>query len=123
MNQAGNLSPDDALVENERAYLLFRKAVLSPGASDAPKLVEQAVSSLEDLIESRGTTDPYPFHVLGSQGLAWSRRGIPNRDERAKFLRYLEKQVAQGSKRHPSAKDLLELRGDLQKELLGLAAH
>jgi hypothetical protein len=76
LNQAKSLAEDDPLVETEWAYLLFRKAILSPGSTVAPELAKQATASLEDLIERRGRTDRYPYHVLGSQGLSWSRRGI-----------------------------------------------
>lgn len=76
LNQAKGLAPDDPFVENERAYLLFRQALEGPTGIESPKLVEQATSQLEELINTRGSIDPYPYHVLGSQGLSWVRRGI-----------------------------------------------
>ncbi len=121
LNQAKSLAEDDPLIETEWAYLLFRKAILSPGSAVAPELAKQATASLEDLIERRGRTDPYPYHVLGSQGLSWSRRGISLRENRAAYLRKLVDFMKQGCERHPKSSDLASLRNDLQGELLSLA--
>ena len=44
------------------------------------------------------TTDKY--HVLGAQGLAWSRRSRSN-DERRRLLGYFQNVVTQGLKKHP----------------------
>jgi hypothetical protein len=121
LGQARSLSPDDPLVENEWAYLLFRKAILSPGASDAPRMAGDAIAILRDLIDSRGDGDPYPFHVLGSQGLSWCRRGISKRDDKISLLRDLLAHVKDGCKRHPMAKDLVDLHRDLERELLSFA--
>lgn len=121
LNQARGLGSDDPLVENEWAYLLFKKAIFAPGSSAAPGLAGEATAMLEDLIERRGAVDPYPYHVLGSQGLAWSRRGISTRAERATYLRKLLESVKQGSDRHPKSGDLKNLREDVNKELLSLA--
>jgi hypothetical protein len=123
LNQARSLGSDDPLVENEWAYLLFRKAILSPGASSAPLFAKEATELLEDLIDRRGDVDPYPFHVLGSQGLAWSRRGISNKGDLADYLRRLLRTVKSGCEKHPKSNDLRSLLEDMNTELLSLAVN
>ncbi len=123
LNQARSLRSDDPLVENEWAYFVLKKAILAPGSGSAPGLAREGVAMLEDLIERRGKVDPYPYHVLGSQGLSWSRRGIASREERAAFLRRLEKILKAGCEQHSRSDDLKTLREDVSRELLSLAVH
>jgi hypothetical protein len=121
LNQAQALAPDDALVETEQAYFTFCKAIENPRAIEAPERVSKATETLADLIRRRGSVDHYPYHVLGSQALAWARRGIPNRDEKAKFLKRVLDLVAGGRDKHPRSKELEQLSSDLRKELLSIA--
>lgn len=118
LNQARALAPEDPFVVTEWTYFLFRKAIENPTNVDANTWVADAVNSLEELIETRGKTDYYPFHVLGSQGLSWSRRGIPSLDERRRFLRHLVDRVDEGCTRHPRNRELEILLVDLRRELL-----
>ena len=118
LNQASSLAPDDPFVETECAYMKFKLAQDNPRRQDAQDLIKEAVRNLTDAIRQRGNRDPYPYHVLGSQGLAWSRRGITKVDEKRVFLQQLLQQVEEGEKIHPHDKGLEQLRKDLQKELL-----
>jgi hypothetical protein len=123
LNQARGLGAGDPLVETAWAYLLFRQAIEKPSLTDSGARVSEATLILEDYIRQRGDFDSVPFHVLGSQGLAWSRRGIPSRDRRATYLRSLLKKVSEGLRKHPKANDLRTLKSDLQAELLGLTVR
>ena len=116
--QARSLAPDDPFVMNEWAYLLFRKGIDSPGALNAGEMVEEAISILEELIVARGSIDPYPFHVLGSQGLAWARRGLDVVGERQQLLQMILRHVEDGVRKHPLSEDLGRLRDDIRKEVL-----
>lgn len=120
LGQAKSLSVDDPLVETEWAYLLFRQSIESPGSADSEVRVAEGVSILEDLIRRRGAYDPYPFHVLGSQGLGWVRRGIHSRDKKAEFLKKLIAKLELGISKHPRTSDLRNLKRDLETELLKL---
>jgi hypothetical protein len=113
-----SLAPDDYHVLTEWAYLMFRKAIIDPGI-DAPELVKSATESLENLMHRAG--DPYPYHVLGSQGLAWARRALTNSLEKERYLRRLIGKVEEGCKKHPREADLGELHEDLRKEYLRIA--
>lgn len=123
LNQARGLAPEDALVETEQAYLAFCQAIENPRAIDAPERVSRAMLALEDLIQRRGNVDHYPYHVLGSQGLSWARRGIKNRDEKAEFLKRILKLVRNGETKHPRSKELEQLKKDVEKELLNIAVE
>jgi Mrp family chromosome partitioning ATPase len=121
LDQAVSLAPDDPFVENERAYLLFRKAIDNPGSAAAPSLVDEATKSLEDIIANSEKCGAYPYHVLGSQGLAWARRGIKSSLEKGRFLARMIKRVEEGRKRYPRELELEKLIEDLKKEYLGIA--
>ncbi len=121
LSQARGLAPEDPYVENEWAYLLFKKAQQTPGAMDAPNMVAEATKILEGHIISRRSAGQYPYHVLGSQGLSWARRGIRDEEERTRYLRKLILRVEEGHKRYPFADELKQLLQDLRHELLSLA--
>lgn len=121
LSQARGIAPADVFVLNEWAYLLFKKAIKVPGSLEAPELVEEATKLLSGLI---ATTDKnvYPYHVLGSQGLAWARRGIADPDDRASYLRELHTQLEKACVKYSGNKELQQLTSDLQREYLLLAS-
>jgi Mrp family chromosome partitioning ATPase len=122
LNQSASLAPDDPFVENERAYLLLRKAIDNPGSPGAPELVEEATKSLEDLMQLNSERcGAYPYHVLGSQGLAWARRGLKSPMEKERYLARIIRRVEEGKKRFPREAELVTLAEDLKKEYLGIA--
>ena len=53
---------------------------------------------------------------MGSQGLAWSRRGIFPKGSREKYLRELLLHVEQGIRQFPRENDLQVLFEDLKRE-------
>jgi hypothetical protein len=92
-------------------------------ASDyAPDLVREAVETLTSLIERIGERDYYPYHVRGSQGLSWARRGIDSSLEKERFLRGLISQLEGGCRAHPRAAELKNLLNDVKLEHFGIAA-
>ena len=120
LNQARSISPDDSLVQNEWAYLLFRKAIENPGSTGAPTLVRDATKILEGLMSTPERLSSYPYHVLGSQGLAWSRRGLGSQ-EKGPYLHSLTATLDEGMRKYPRQKDLRQLHYDLRKECLETA--
>jgi hypothetical protein len=101
LNQAKGLAPDDPYVDTERAYLMFAQALAAPNTERAVELVEEATASLELQMARLDRRDVYPFHVLGSQGLAWSRKGLHSDADRERYLRQVLQHVEEGEKRHP----------------------
>jgi hypothetical protein len=118
LSAAKSLGDLDPIVETEWAYMLMKKAILF-GGIDAPALIEQATVTLEELMSRVG--DPYPYHVLGSQGLAWARRWITSSVDKERYLRKLIETLGAGWKKYPHAADLKQLLEDLKKEYLGIA--
>ena len=121
LSHARSTAEGDSLVENEWAYLLFREAIDNPGAKDAPELVEEATSILEDLIGRHSRVDSYPYHVLGSQGLAWSRRGMRKSHAKGQYLEKLQNAVSAGIRLHPGELQLKKLLQDITREYLSMA--
>lgn len=114
-----SLNEDDVFLQTEWAYLLFKKACNNPAAQDAPELVREATESLEALMYRVG--DTYPYHLLGSQGLAWARRGIQGSRDKEVYLKKLIHKIDEGCTKYPKESDLRQLLEDLKKEYLGIA--
>lgn len=112
------IAAGDPLVETEWAYLLFRKAIYERSV-DAPTLVSEATSILEEVIRKRG--DHHAYHVLGSQGLAWARRHIGQPDAKGRYLTRLATIVEEGCRKHPTDQALGELRDEIRREYLRIA--
>ena len=121
LNQARSLAPDDPYVENEWAYLLLRKAINRPGAPESQSYVVEANGILEGLIAVDRANDQHPYHVLGSQGLAWARRGISRDNEKVIYLRGILAKVRRGTKKFPRSEELKQLEGDVVREIMSLA--
>ena len=119
LSTARGFNPDDVFLQTEWAYLLLKKACNNPAAKDAPLMVKEATESLETLMGRTG--DPYPYHLLGSQGISWARRGIATSREKEAYLKRLIRKVEEGCKRYPKADDLQQLLTDLRREYMELA--
>jgi Mrp family chromosome partitioning ATPase len=119
LSTARSLSPDDVYLQTEWAYLQFRKACANPSAKDSPELVKEASETLESLTNRVG--DPYPYHILGSQGLSWARRGIPNPQDKEAYLKRLIKRTEEGYRKYPKEQDLQQILSDLRREQLDIA--
>ena len=107
----------DYLVDTEYAYMLLRKAVEDCKNTTAPAWVAEGTKLLEAVISTRGENDPYPFHVLGSQGLSWVRRTCTTGHATRNALLYFRNIVSQG-KKHPLNRDLRQLLQDIERESL-----
>lgn len=122
LGSALSLAPDDPFVRTEWAYLQFKKAVSNPTAPESTDLVKEATDNLKGLIAS-GSANQYPYHVLGSQGLAWARHAIKDANRRAGYLYELVGVLEEGLKKHPREPELKELHDVLKREYLGSAVR
>jgi tetratricopeptide (TPR) repeat protein len=116
LSQAIALQPADPYVVTAYAYMLMRKARANPGAPQAQGYLNEALESLRSQISTRGHFDYYPFHVLGSQVLAWVRKANLGRDDKRRLLRQALGDVDAGLRKHPRNRDLATLRRDLEQE-------
>jgi tetratricopeptide (TPR) repeat protein len=123
LDQAKALSPEDPFVDTERAYLAFRQANADAATESARQLADEATQTLQSLIARYGDRDPYPYHVLGSQALAWSRRAMAKGQEKAMYLQKLVAVLSSGVDRHPRDEALANLLSDVQREHLSVAIN
>jgi hypothetical protein len=80
-------------------------------------------SILNTQTEDRGRRDPHPFHVLGSQTLAWVRsKQLPILEKR-RLLDETRDIVNVGRQRHRRSQELDQLSQDLQHEWLMTAVE
>jgi hypothetical protein len=121
LEQARSMEPDDAYVRTEWSYMMLKRASRSPSDQSAPDDVQAAFNELDDVIAHRGKKDGYPFHIYGSQGLAWAHRGPLGPEGKKHLLERLRTVVRQGTELHPKAEDLAELKRDIEHEYLMLA--
>ncbi len=121
LNQARGLAPAEPYVETEYSYLLLRKAIDNPTSNAAPEFVREATESLAALIDRVGHRDVYPYHVLGSQGISWARRGMTSSVDKDRFLRGIIAQLEDGCRNHPRATELKNLLEDLKREQIEIA--
>lgn len=130
LNQAGNfldqarsLAGGQRTIDTEYAYLLTKKAATDAGNTQAPEWFEEGRAALEGLIAASGRDDSYPYHILGSQGLAWIHHAnLPLLEERA-LLRHLIDVVEAGVTNHPHNTELPLLLVDLRQEWLSTAVN
>lgn len=121
VEQARALAPADPFVRTQWAYMTLKKASRRPEDPSARDQVDLAFGELDEAIAQRARNDPYPFHIYGSQGLAWANRAPLGDDERKLLLQTLRRVVAEGVDLHPGRRDLRQLAKDLEAEYLGLA--
>ncbi len=118
LDQARSLSPGDHRVDTEYGYLLMRKAVDNVGSTRAPDWLDEGTRLLEGVIAARNGGDYHPFHIIGSQGLAWVRHGVSDPNEKRRLLSYYFDFVEEGRRLHPLRRDLDQLSTDMRRDLL-----
>ena len=79
----------DVFIDNELAYLSFKKANRNPKDPNSIALVADAIAKLNDIVDRRPDQMAHAFHIMGSQGLTWAKSGIPPGDARKAFIEYL----------------------------------
>lgn len=121
IEQATGLAPDDPYVRTQWAYMAMKRASRRPADPGAADQVHQALAELDDVIVNRGRRDSYPFHVYGSQGLAWANRGGLTREDKEQLLLQLRRVVDEGLDLHRGNRELLQLARDLENAYLKLA--
>jgi Mrp family chromosome partitioning ATPase len=113
-----SLGAGDYRVDTAYAYMLMRKAWEAPRDLHSEEFLRSGMEELETVIEHWGHVSEYPYHVLGSQGLTWAHRAVPDGEERRAFLDKILKSVQDGVAMHPKSEALSRLRDTLKKEVL-----
>lgn len=118
LQQAFDGGEGDHRLQTEWAYYLLKSAYQDPRAEGAAQKVAEGEKILLDQISQRGSTDSYPYHVYGSQMLAWLRRAPLPDQERQRLLEVVRNRVKEGMHVHPTVTDLRVLVHDLNEEWL-----
>ena len=123
IEQARAMAPGDYMVQTEWAYMTLKRASENASVGWARESASEAFEELEDAIDRREKTDDYPYHVLGSQGLSWSRRAVISPTQKRELLERLSHHIKKGLYHHPRSVQLQQLKDDLQKEYLMTAVN
>jgi hypothetical protein len=121
LDQALALGPEDPFVRTEWAYMTLKRASRNAQDPGAFEQAQVAFEELQDVIQRQRGADPHPFHVYGSQGLAWAKRAPIGTTERIQLLSELRAIVNDGVKKHAGRADLITLARDLEREYLMIA--
>jgi hypothetical protein len=92
----------------------MRQGVEANSPLAAIEYLNRGAERIQHQIDTVGRKDPYPYHVLGAQMLAFINRWVPM-EERVKKLRELYTRVSEGSKRHSLDNQLQKLVADIKK--------
>jgi hypothetical protein len=118
LGAARSLGAGDFRVDTAYGYMLMRKACEAPSDLHAEEYLNAGIEELEGVIERSGQLSSYSYHVLGSQGIAWSHRSSWTSEKRREFLSRLAEILESGLNYHPTSQTLFRLRDDLKKEVL-----
>jgi hypothetical protein len=119
--QARSLNPNDRLIRNAAGHLLLRKAIEAESKSQALKLrTEGSELLLEELLDSDAAS-VHCSHIYCSQRLGWIRKWGSSFEEKREELEDLRDKMLKACKRFPRARELAELRKDIERNYLELA--
>lgn len=122
LEQAMGLNDRDFRVHTAHAYMSLKRASRDAGAgiSGWRERADKAFEDLGKILEERGREDSYPWHILGSQGLAYVRRAPLQPSEKAQILDMLRGRMDQALRLHSGSADLKKLHDDIEREYLFL---
>lgn len=121
LNQALSINSGDIFIQTEWAYLLFKKALLTPATQAAKDYVSEAISGLETVIIKRQDQSAHAYHILGQQGLNWASTDALSKQEKAEFLAEMLSRIDTAVRMHPRDAHLTGLQQRLKKAALSLA--
>ena len=122
LGQALSLAPGDRLVEAGWSYLLMKKAARRPTDINARTWFAEGYENIIRLVEDRDTFNPHPYHILGSQTIAWVHSSNVSALEARMLIRKASELVQTGLSKNPRNQKLKLLASDLNRELLMTAA-
>ena len=120
LNQAKSINDGDIFVDNELAYLCFKKANERPTHGDSPALVEEAIETLDEIVRRRPDQIAHAYHIMGQQGLIWAENGLVDSEAKRVFLEYLARRVKRAVD-VAGSQMMRELYSDVRRAILSLA--
>jgi len=85
ISQAAALLPTSNQVTTATAHLLMKKAVNAPTLASAESLMQEATRILRAQMAVIETIQVHPYHIFGTQMLAYIRKWIPQRERAEKY--------------------------------------
>jgi hypothetical protein len=114
LGQARSLAPEDDFVQTEWNYLLMKKAAQFPFHASAHEWFHEGYDGLLEKIDQRGSSDAHPYHILGSQTLAWVHAASLSAIEKRTILHGALEAVKAGARKHFRSTELEKLSKDLE---------
>ena len=118
LGQALSLAPGDKIVQSSWSYLLMKKAARRPNHIDAESWFSEGFETITTIIDDKETYDPHPYHILGSQTIAWVHSATLSVDEERYLLQRALGIVKLGLTKNPRNSELQQLADDLLREWL-----
>ncbi len=119
IEKALSMQPKDSLIITTKGYIDIKLGVANIADSKYKTEAEIAFRELKSLIENGKDRDAHAFHIIGSQGLAWSRKiNYSSELERKIWLQDINNYIGKGRKKYPQNTDLKQLSDDVTKEIL-----
>lgn len=122
LEQARSLAPEDDYVQTEWNYLLMKRAAQFPLNRSAHEWFHEGYDGLLDQIDRKRGSDPHPYHVLGSQTLAWVNAASLSTIEKRTILYGALETVKAGATKHLRSEELKKLSKDLESAWLMTSA-
>jgi hypothetical protein len=112
INQAAAILPSQQRqVETATAYLKMRKSLAAPNAAVAVPLMEDAVSTLRNQMSENSAVAVHPFHIFGSQMMAYIGRWVSPDQRSPEFRRVhdeLKRTIPTHLSSHPDLRALID---------------
>ncbi|UJR84201.1 SIR2 family protein [Sandaracinus amylolyticus] len=116
---AESLAPNDSLIQNTRAHLQMKRALVASSETQALDLWRDGTRILGTQIALRGDS-VYPFHIWGDQAVRFWRRVKGAAAEQV--LVDAKERVQQGLRRFPGNRKLLDVNQRIRRAELEFAA-
>lgn len=121
LSTAMSLNENDPYIQNEWAYLLFKKAISNPLSNESIEQVDEAIKLLEAIIVRREGLSAHAYHVLCQQGLNWVGVARYDNDKKIVFLSFLKNKISEAIKLHPKDSHIIDLEKRIIRESLSIA--
>jgi hypothetical protein len=118
LNQAYQLKPEADFVIHAMAHLWLKQAVNASNIGEAIMLRQKAEGILKKQFENDMLNDPYPYHILCYQLMAWTRAWVNSKDKKKKEYANILKLMKEARERFPLNERLEKLEFEIRKELL-----
>ena len=120
IEQAYKFAPNDNIVKNTRAHLLYKQALEVRLIEEAQEMRKEAREALLEQTALR-PEDHYAFHIYCTRELAWIHRWLVNTKEKTRALEELRAYAKECVNKHPNSARLKEASFQINSAYLDMA--